>query len=81
LETVQSTLKYLNSNEFKYNIKDLPVSDSPLYEFLFEKKSGNCELFASAFAVILRLNGIPVRLISGFYGGEYNDYLIIMQFS
>ena len=74
LETVQSTLKYLNSNEFKYNIKDLPVSDSPLYEFLFEKKSGNCELFASAFAVILRLNGIPVRLISGFYGGEYNDY-------
>ena len=74
LETVQNTLKYLNSPEFKYVIEDLPVSNRPLYEFLFENKKGNCELFASAFAVMLRLNGIPVRLISGFYGGEYNSY-------
>lgn len=75
IDTMKRTLKYMSGNGFVYTVEDLPVSEDPLYEFLFEIKKGNCELFASAFAVILRLNGIPVRLISGFYGGEYNKYL------
>lgn len=34
--------------------------------FLFEKKKGHCELFSTAMAVLLRMGGVPTRLISGF---------------
>jgi hypothetical protein len=42
-------------------------------EFLFEKKRGYCEFFASSFALLLRLSGVPARLVGGYYGGEYNE--------
>jgi hypothetical protein len=45
----------------------------PLAYFLFERKEGHCEYFASAMAVMLRAVGIPSRVVNGFHGGEYND--------
>ena len=42
--------------------------------FLFDRKKGHCEFFASAFAVLARANGIPVRNVNGFLGGEWNEY-------
>ncbi|HZT34016.1 MAG TPA: transglutaminaseTgpA domain-containing protein [Bryobacteraceae bacterium] len=47
------------------------VSD-PLAYFLFERKKGHCEYFASAMAVMLRTLGIPSRLANGFLGGVKN---------
>jgi transglutaminase-like putative cysteine protease len=38
----------------------------PVAEFLFEKKRGYCEYFASAAAVLLRLQGVPTRYVTGF---------------
>lgn len=58
---------------YRYSMKDLPSSSDPVDEFLFEKKSGNCEFFASSFAVLLRAAGVPSRLVAGYYGGDYND--------
>ncbi|MFB3915603.1 MAG: DUF3488 and DUF4129 domain-containing transglutaminase family protein [Terriglobales bacterium] len=49
-----------------------PPSD-PVANFLFERKQGHCEYFASAMAVMLRTLGIPSRLITGFRGGQFND--------
>jgi len=48
-----------------------PVPD-PLAHFLFERKKGHCEYFASAMAVMLRTLGIPSRVITGFQSGVYN---------
>jgi transglutaminase-like putative cysteine protease len=45
----------------------------PISNFLFERKQGHCEYFASAMAVMLRSIGIPSRLVNGFSGGEFND--------
>jgi hypothetical protein len=45
----------------------------PIAYFLFEKRAGHCEYFASAMAVMLRTLGIPSREINGFLPGEYND--------
>lgn len=45
----------------------------PLEEFLFNKKEGHCEYFATAMAVLLREVGIPSRIINGFIGGEINE--------
>jgi hypothetical protein len=44
----------------------------PLAEFLFVRRKGYCEYFASAMAVMLRTQGIPARLATGFQSGEYN---------
>jgi transglutaminase-like putative cysteine protease len=45
----------------------------PLASFLFERKKGHCEYFASSMTVMLRTLGIPARVVNGFRGGEYND--------
>jgi hypothetical protein len=44
----------------------------PLANFLFERKKGHCEYFASAMAVMLRTLGIPSRLVTGFQSGIWN---------
>lgn len=45
----------------------------PIANFLFVRKQGHCEYFASAMAIMLRSQGIPARLVNGFRGGEFND--------
>src|SRR5438445_5322114 len=44
-----------------------------LANFLFQRKQGHCEYFASSMAVMLRSLGIPSRLVNGFRTGEFND--------
>ena len=44
----------------------------PLADFLFHRHKGHCEYFASALAVMLRTQGIPARLATGFEAGVYN---------
>ncbi len=48
--------------------------DDPIESFLFRYKSGQCEYFASAMVLMLRAQGIPARLVTGFLGGEYNPF-------
>jgi protein-glutamine gamma-glutamyltransferase len=50
-----------------------PRVKDPLVNFLFVRRSGHCEYFASAMVVMLRAEGIPARYITGFLPGEYND--------
>ena len=45
----------------------------PIANFLFERKQGHCEYFASAMAVMLRTVGIPSRVVNGFRSDEFND--------
>lgn len=44
----------------------------PVEDFLVNRKAGHCEYFASALALMLRAEGIPCRVVSGFKGGEVN---------
>jgi transglutaminase-like putative cysteine protease len=62
------------STHFGYTL-ELPrtMPQDPVANFLFERKHGHCEYFASAMAVMLRSLHIPSRLVTGFRGGEYND--------
>jgi len=65
--------RYL-STHFGYTL-ELPRSHprDPIANFLFERKKGHCEFFASAMAVMLRSLRIPSRIVTGFRGGEFND--------
>ena len=63
---------YLHQN-YEYTL--IPTSsntDQPLSTFLFDSQEGHCEYFATALAVLLRAEGVPTRLVNGFYGGDYN---------
>ncbi|MHB8485705.1 MAG: transglutaminase TgpA family protein [Candidatus Acidiferrales bacterium] len=57
---------------YTLNLSDMNHRD-PLAYFLFVKRAGNCEYFASAMVVMLRALGIPARYATGFLAGEYND--------
>ncbi len=60
-------------HDYGYTLQLLPapVAD-PLATFLFARKKGHCEYFASAMAVMLRTLGIPSRVVTGFQSGIYN---------
>ncbi len=64
---------YLQSH-FGYTL-DLGGSSGgdPLSNFLFVRRAGHCEYFATAMTVMLRTLGIPARYINGFQTGEYNS--------
>jgi transglutaminase-like putative cysteine protease len=49
-------------------------NDDALEDFLFRYRSGHCEYFASAMVLLLRSQGVPARLVTGFLGGEYNPF-------
>ncbi|MBE0687449.1 MAG: transglutaminase domain-containing protein [Anaerolineaceae bacterium] len=49
-----------------------PASDQDVVDyFLFEANSGFCTYYASAMAVLLRIEGIPARLVTGYAPGEF----------
>jgi transglutaminase-like putative cysteine protease len=72
-EMAQRLVHYLrDSGEFGYTL-DLSIQDSKIdavEDFLFNRKAGHCEYFASALALMLRAVEIPARLVSGFKGGD-----------
>ena len=64
---------YLRTH-FGYSLQlSRTVPHDPLANFLFERKQGHCEYFASSMAVMLRILGIPSRVVNGFRTGEFND--------
>lgn len=66
--------KWLDANlSYTLELVD-PGAQEPIDFFLFDRKKGHCEYFASAFAVLARAVGIPVRQVNGFLGGEWNEY-------
>jgi len=46
---------------------------NPVEDFLFVRKTGYCDHYATAMVVLLRTLGIPSRLTTGFIQGEWND--------
>ncbi len=64
--------QYLRTN-FGYTL-ELPATEpqDPIADFLFRRKKGHCEYFASAMAVMLRSVDIPSRIVTGFQSGVYN---------
>ena len=65
-EYVRSTIAY---NE---NI-DAPPDDQDVVDYvLFERQEGYCEYYASAMAVLLRAEGIPSRVVGGYFPAPYD---------
>jgi protein-glutamine gamma-glutamyltransferase len=69
--------------DFGYTLEMKNDPDKTALEyFLFDRKEGHCEYFASAMVILLRAAGVPARLVNGFVGAEWHDwgnYLIVRQ--
>ncbi|MFN2257687.1 MAG: transglutaminaseTgpA domain-containing protein [Desulfuromonadaceae bacterium] len=81
-ERIQLLKEFFRAQQLTYANTDLPGPTAPMDEFLFDKKRGYCEFFASSFGVLLRLCEIPARLVGGYHGGDYNnfgDYYLITE--
>lgn len=58
---------------FKYELGAPELNRlNALEEFLLKERRGHCERFASALALLLRMQGIPARVVVGFVPGERN---------
>jgi hypothetical protein len=66
--------QYLSRN-YRYTL-DVPQTSQlhPLEDFLFTRKSGYCEHYATAMVIMLRTVGVPARLVTGFLATEWNEY-------
>lgn len=64
-----------DSGEYGYTLKAGVIDPKidPVEDFLFNRREGHCEHYATALTLMLRSVGIPSRLITGFKGGRFND--------
>jgi len=62
------------SKGYSYSLKLEKFEGDPLEYFLLVSKKGNCEYYASATALLLRLMGVPARVVGGFKGAIWNNY-------
>ncbi|NAZ23331.1 MAG: DUF3488 domain-containing protein, partial [Thermocrinis sp.] len=62
------------SKGYTYSLKLGKFEGDPLEYFLLVSKKGNCEYYASATALLLRLMDVPARVVGGFKGAVWNNY-------
>jgi transglutaminase-like putative cysteine protease len=60
----------LRQERFRYTTDVGTPGNEPLLEFLFHTHAGYCQHFAGAAALLLRVAGIPTRVVVGFATGE-----------
>ena len=61
--------QYLNSGRYSY-AEQVPRRPVPLDAFLFRDRRGYCQQFSGAMALLLRMGGVPARVVAGFSPGS-----------
>ena len=73
LEKALALRDYLRENiPYKLYSDPIPEGRECADYFIFELKTGHCEYYATALAVMARLAGLPSRVATGFSPGNYN---------
>jgi protein-glutamine gamma-glutamyltransferase len=70
---VNSALQFFQAQGFRYSLSPGEYRKDDLEQFLFRRRVGFCEHYAASFATLMRLAGVPARVVVGYLGGEYND--------
>jgi len=79
---VKAALSMFREQPFYYTLTPPLLGFHSIDEFLFRTRQGFCEHYASAFVFLMRVAGVPARVITGYQGGERNEmdeYLIVRQ--
>ncbi len=72
-ENLAALADYLRDSGFVYTRRPGRMPD--LARFLVKQRRGFCEHYAAAAANLLRLGGVPARIVTGYRGGEWNPWL------
>jgi transglutaminase-like putative cysteine protease len=70
-DAVRRVQDHFRGHGFVYSERP-PTHRYPLESFLFADRSGYCQQFSGAMALLLRISGIPARVASGFSPGSLN---------
>jgi len=75
-DAVIALAKHLQA-DYRYTLATppSPAGVDPVDYFLFGTRYGYCEMFASAAALMLRSQGVPTRLVTGYAPGQYDSTL------
>ena len=66
---------FSSSGLYKYSLDPSPDRNrriDPVEDFVSNHRTGHCQYFASALALMLRSQGIPARIVVGYRGGTFN---------
>ncbi|MBM4408767.1 MAG: transglutaminase domain-containing protein, partial [Chloroflexi bacterium] len=71
-DLARATTAYLRSDVFTYStdVTDINCGDRSVAECFAEFRAGYCQHYATTMAVLMRMQGIPARLVQGFLPGE-----------
>ncbi len=78
---IQRALAMYNAS-FTYTLRPPALGASAIDGFLFDTRKGFCEHYAGSFVFLMRVAGVPARVVTGYQGGEFNpmsDYLLVRQ--
>jgi len=81
-EIVRRALNFFHQQNFRYTLNPPMLTRDTVDEFLFGTREGFCEHYASAFTVMMRMAGIPARVVTGYQGGFFNNigsYVLVRQ--
>jgi transglutaminase-like putative cysteine protease len=68
-DRVAGVERYLLGGRFRYTTRVPKPGPQPLVDFLVRDRAGYCQQFAGAAALLLRLEGVPARVVAGFATG------------
>ncbi len=81
---VTAVLDHFRREPFFYTLRPPPITEANFVDrFLFESRRGFCEHYAYTFVALMRLAGIPARIVGGYQGGEVNpvnNTVVVRQF-
>ena len=81
-QVIERARAFIRGSEFYYTLLPPPLGANPADQFLFETRRGFCEHYASAFALLMRIAGIPTRVVVGYQGAErapWGDWYLVSQ--
>jgi transglutaminase-like putative cysteine protease len=65
-------LRHFREEPFIYSLRPPAIEGDPVAGFLFDTRRGFCEHYAGAFAYLMRVAGVPARVVTGYQGGHWN---------
>ncbi|GAA0784524.1 transglutaminase-like domain-containing protein [Hathewaya limosa] len=74
MSKVHKIKEYLEKNyKYSLDVSNIPEDQEFLEYFLFDQKKGYCTYFATAMAIMCRIEGIPARYVEGFKMSDNKD--------
>ena len=70
---INHLLLHFRTEDFHYTLTPPALQQNPIETFLFETRQGFCEHYATAFTYLLRVAGVPARVVTGYQGGVFNE--------